>query len=130
MVRKCRDLSPTALFLYKRASEYRKKFSLQKKKALNIKKRFKEATAMASKKSFTKLSMQLSDTSRNFFESQLRCVSKKPRAWRFTTNDKITALALYKQTGSGYKFLQQLFSLPSRVTIMKLINNIYILNLV
>lgn len=81
---------------------------------------------MANRNSFKKLTNCLRGISRNFFESQLRCANKKPQAWRFNVEDKITALALYKQTGSGYKFLQQLFNLPLRVTIMKFVNNIHI----
>lgn len=59
-----------------------------------------------------------------FFQSQLENLHKKPKGRRFSLEDKVFALALYKQTGVGYRFLSKLFSLPSRKTVMKLRNRI------
>lgn len=122
--RKAVVVSPKAMFFYKEASTLKKKYLYQRKKALNYRRRLKDAATLANKQTFMKLTSNLSKTTWNFFESQLRCATKRPQGWRFSTNDKIMSLALYKQTCSGYKFLSRIFTLPSRVTLMKLLNSI------
>ncbi|KAJ8897452.1 hypothetical protein PR048_002798 [Dryococelus australis] len=42
----------------------------------------------------------------------------------FTLDDRILALSIYKQSGKAYRLLAKVFSLPSRQTIMKLLQKI------
>lgn len=63
---------------------------------------------------------------KNFFKSQLHCADKQPKGHRFNVDGKILSLALYKQSGTGYRFLSNIFALPTRVTLMKLLNSISI----
>uniref|UniRef100_A0AAR5P3G2 THAP9-like helix-turn-helix domain-containing protein n=1 Tax=Dendroctonus ponderosae TaxID=77166 RepID=A0AAR5P3G2_DENPD len=56
---------------------------------------------------------------RNFILSQTRNQKLKPRGRRFSLEDKIFALSIYKQSGKGYRFLSKIFSLPSRKTLVK-----------
>lgn len=55
---------------------------------------------------------------------QIRTQKYNPRGRRFTLDDKILALSLFKQSGKGYRLLAKCFSLPSRATIMKLLQKI------
>lgn len=57
----------------------------------------------------------------DFFYCQLRTQKFRPQGRRFTVNEKVLALALYKQTGKGYRFLSKLFALPSRKTLSNLL---------
>lgn len=59
-----------------------------------------------------------------FFKSQVENASKKPNGKRFSEDDKVLALALFKQSGPAYKFLSKVFSLPSRHTLTKYLNKI------
>ncbi|KAJ8979789.1 hypothetical protein NQ317_007699 [Molorchus minor] len=47
-----------------------------------------------------------------------------PKARRFTLDDKIMALALWKQSPKGYKLLRKIFAVPSRKTLMNLLRTI------
>lgn len=66
----------------------------------------------------------MSDQVQIFFKSQLDCSNKSAKGRRFTVDDKVLSLALYKQSGSEYRFLSNIFTLPSTVTLMKLLNSI------
>nr|XP_022904775.1 uncharacterized protein LOC111416892 [Onthophagus taurus]XP_022915665.1 uncharacterized protein LOC111425693 [Onthophagus taurus] len=52
----------------------------------------------------------LNKETRNFFSSQSRNQKKE-----------VLALSIYKQSGKGYRFLSNFFSLPSRKTLQKLL---------
>lgn len=123
-IKKISQLSPKAKRLYEWGTHYKRKYSVQKKKTEIFRKRYRNAVRFSKSHAFQKLTNTLSETTRNFFKAQINCSMRKLSGRRFTTDDKVTALALYKQTGAGYKFLSQMFALPSRVTVMKLLNNI------
>lgn len=59
-----------------------------------------------------------------FIESQIRTQSKKPRERRFSFDDKWFALSLFKQCGKANRLLQKVFALPSRSSIMNLLQRI------
>jgi len=54
-------------------------------------------------------------------ESQIRTQSKKSKGKRFTLDDKIFALSLFKQSGKAYKLLQKVFALPCKSLLMSLL---------
>lgn len=60
----------------------------------------------------------------NFFRSRVRNLKKKPIGRRFSFEDKVLALALFKQSGKGYKLLSKLFALPSWKTLTSLMNKV------
>lgn len=73
---------------------------------------------------FDRVTSSMDRIKSRFFKSQLENVEKKPKGRRYTLEDKVLALALFKQSGSGYRFLSKLFALPSRKTLTKLLNRI------
>lgn len=60
----------------------------------------------------------------NFCLSQLRKRNIKPKGRRYTTEEKILALSFYKQSGRAYSKFRQVFALPHRETISKLLNKV------
>lgn len=60
----------------------------------------------------------------NFILSQVKTQKEKPKARRFSMDDKILAMSLMKSSGKGYRFLSKIFSLPSRKTVVNLLNKI------
>jgi len=46
---------------------------------------------------------------------------QNPRGRRFTVDDKVFALSLYKQSGKAYLTLSKVFALPSRKSITDLL---------
>lgn len=60
----------------------------------------------------------------HFIKSQMRMQLQKSRGRRFTIDDKVFALSLYKQSGKAYKLLSKVFSLPSRKCIIDMLKKI------
>ncbi|KAF2891805.1 hypothetical protein ILUMI_14368, partial [Ignelater luminosus] len=60
----------------------------------------------------------------NFIIFQLKLQKYKPKGRRFTMQDKVFALSLYRQSPKGHRLLSKIFCLPSRKTIMTLLNKL------
>ena len=59
-----------------------------------------------------------------FVMGQVRHQKLKSRGRRFTTDEKVFALSLLKQSPRGYRLLKRSFALPSRRTLMALLNKV------
>lgn len=57
-------------------------------------------------------------------QSQLKNTSRKLTGRRWTLDDKVLALSLYKKSSSCYRLLRRLFSLPSVSSLKALLNKI------
>lgn len=100
---------------------YKQKTFVINKRYLNAKNRIK----MADKFNKNSKSLRgLNEFTQNFIESQIRMQSQKPRGRRFTVDDKVFALSLFKQSGKAYRTLSKVFALPSRKSIMDLLKKI------
>lgn len=62
----------------------------------------------------------LSKQAQSFLLMQLRQCRQHKKARRFTLEDKLTALALMKQSPKGYKLLETMFALPNKRTLHRL----------
>lgn len=83
------------------------------------KKRLKEAMQHMENVNF--FSNRLNKTSLNFFSSQIKNQKRKPRGRRWTLDDKILGLSLLKQGPKAYKTLAKMFALPSRKSLLNLL---------
>ncbi|XP_044728124.1 uncharacterized protein LOC123291772 isoform X2 [Chrysoperla carnea] len=117
-------LSPQKKRLYITARKFQRRASYQLRKSLNFQARLKKAEQFSSQASFNKLTETLNENCRKFFLSQISCSKKKMKGRRFSTDDKVMSLALFKQSPSGYRLLSKIFALPSRVTLMKFLNRL------
>ncbi|XP_076250082.1 uncharacterized protein LOC143189952 isoform X2 [Rhynchophorus ferrugineus] len=59
-----------------------------------------------------------------FIMSQVRTQLQKPTTKKFTLDEKILALHILKCSARGYELLSNIFSLPSKASLTKLLNNI------
>lgn len=59
-----------------------------------------------------------------FIKTQLEQQHKSSRGRRYSIEDKIFALSLLKQSPSGYKLLKKIFALPSRKTLVNILNKL------
>jgi len=64
---------------------------------------------------------KVNSTTLNFILTQIKIQKRKIEGRRYTLNDKITALSIYKTSPKGYKFLSSLFALPSKKNTIQLI---------
>lgn len=59
------------------------------------------------------------DKQMEFFKMQLRNSGKKNRGQRYTLEQKSLSLSLYKHGPKSYRFMQKIFSLPSKRTLQR-----------
>lgn len=118
-VRRKVDLTPKKGRLYDTLNEAKKNDSLLIHRNIAFKTRLLHAEKYMADHKHSLL--KLNDITCNFIESQLRTQSKKARGRRFSLNDKVFALSLFKESGKAYRLLQKMFALPSRSFLMKLL---------
>ncbi|KAF2887009.1 hypothetical protein ILUMI_19164, partial [Ignelater luminosus] len=85
-----------------------------------------EATKFTKQYCFEEVINDLDHVTKRFFECQVQNIKKKAKGRRYTTDDKILALVLLKQSGNAYKYLSKIFALPSKQTLTKFLNKISI----
>lgn len=121
-VTRAKNLTPKAQKLYyvaKKLQKVTRRLNFQ-----NASNRDRLTEALNYTKSPDFLRAKLNSRSLNFINSQLRMQQKNPRGRRFTLDDKVFALSLLKQGPKAYKLLRSTFALPSRRTLMNLLNKI------
>ncbi|CAB3234643.1 unnamed protein product [Arctia plantaginis] len=57
-------------------------------------------------------------------QSQLQNCPKKPKGRRYTLNQKIMALVIYKKSPACYRLLRRMFTLPCQSSLNKLLNRV------
>lgn len=115
------ELTPKAKMLYKEARRSRKLINVYKAR----KKLFKENLKKAKKISVASNS-GLKTAAVEFCLQQLNRQATKKRGIRYSFEEKLMALALYKSSGAGYRFLSKMFKLPSKRTLTRLLEGISI----
>ncbi|XP_063361838.1 uncharacterized protein LOC134650837 [Cydia amplana] len=83
-------------------------------------KRAKRAMKFSKTQCFEKLAANLNPLAKKMIWMQITQSNKKRKGRRFTDEEKMISLAIMKQSPKGYRFLQQIFILPSRNTLNKL----------
>ncbi|XP_050497722.1 uncharacterized protein LOC126878870 isoform X1 [Diabrotica virgifera virgifera] len=73
---------------------------------------------------FRKLAEKVNPLTYTFILSQIRTQQQKLKGRKFTIDEKVLALTLFKGSGKGYKLLSKIFSLPSKRTLTNLLNKI------
>ncbi|KAJ8979994.1 hypothetical protein NQ317_016657, partial [Molorchus minor] len=115
------DLTPRARYLYKKNRVLNKSLRQLKVRRTLFKRSVPKGN---SQESLHKALMPLQRHVADFIKSQINAIGKDPRGRRYTTEDKIMGLILHKQSGRAYRTMQKLFCLPSRKTLMALLNRI------
>jgi len=116
------DLTPRKSLLYHASQRYRQRNSVLRQRSLTAKQRILKAERYM--QTNIKSMGKLNTFTQQFIQSQIRMQPQKPRGRRFTTDDKVFALSLYKQSGKAYKVLSKMFALPSRKCILDLLKKI------
>ncbi|CAK1598210.1 unnamed protein product, partial [Parnassius mnemosyne] len=82
------------------------------------------AEILSNTKSFRKLIEKLDFFPKKFIALQLRFAGKASKGRRYNIDEKLMSIALYKQSPKGYSLLQKLFSLPTKRTLNRVLQNI------
>lgn len=113
------QLTPKARVLYKRARAFKSVAGIYKTRLSSFRRRLKFAN-----NHIDLFNSQLRSEAINFCLQQLNRKPTKSTGVRFTYDEKLMALALYKTSGPGYRFLSKWFKLPSRRTLTRLLHNV------
>lgn len=84
--------------------------------------RLKRALRLSENTTFQKCLQKFSTLAALFTVMQFREISKGKMGRRFTKDEKIMALSLYKQGPKAYRWLSKIFILPSPITLSRLIS--------
>lgn len=76
-----------------------------------------KAVKLVEDKSFEVMINQLPQHARTFISMQVNALNKNAKLRRFTNEQKLLALTLWKQSPKGYKLLQKLFVFPTKRTL-------------
>lgn len=119
------DLTPKAVKFYYEALKLKRKSDKLSKSVTRYKTRIKLAEKYAKEdNSFHRLSNKVNKITYNFILSQLKTQNKKSNGRRYTQEDKILALSIFKQSSKAYNYLSTIFSLPSPKTLNLFLHNI------
>ncbi|KAJ8735757.1 hypothetical protein PYW07_007377 [Mythimna separata] len=115
-------LSQSEHVLYKKLMLVGVKLSKCRNKVKNQAKKIKAMQNLMTNPQFLKTLDELPSTSKILTLLQFREHKKGNKGRRFTLKEKIIALSFLKQSPKGYRFLRKIFILPSRQTLLKLLN--------
>lgn len=117
-------LTPNCKKLYKEAMKLKRRAERLEKQnkstrcQLNLANRFTRSTFT------TQLMKKVNSSTFNFIMSQMKIQKKTPQGRRYSLDDKIMALSMFKNSPKGYKFLSTVFALPSKKTLYNLLQQV------
>uniref|UniRef100_A0A2S2PJV7 Transposable element P transposase-like RNase H domain-containing protein n=1 Tax=Schizaphis graminum TaxID=13262 RepID=A0A2S2PJV7_SCHGA len=119
-----RDLTPKCKKLFHEAMKLKKKNERLRQNKNNFKTRVKLIEKFVKSPCTDKLLNKLNLTTLEFFKSQIKCQTTKPKGRRYSLQDKLLSLSIFKNSPNGYRFLSTIFSLPSKKTLNNLLNRV------
>lgn len=119
-----KDLTPKAKHLYSRVIDAHSKLAKLSSRVTLFKSRVKAAEKLANSPNFTALIDHVNPLTYKFIISQVRNQKQKPKARRYTMDEKVLALTILKASGKGYRLLSKIFSMPSKKTLVNLLGKI------
>lgn len=118
-------LTPKARYLYKRGRKLQSALGVYKKRTVSLRKRLFAAQKFDST-FFDPRRTALSQKTIKFCLEQLHKAPRKPKGQRYSLDEKLLSVALFKTSGTAYRFLSKWFCLPSKKTLFRLLSKIEI----
>jgi len=119
-----RDLTPNCKKLFREAMILKKKSERLQHNKNNFKSKVKLIEKFAKSPCTDKLMNKLNLITLEFFKSQIKCQTTKPKGRRYSLQDKLLSLSMFKNSPKGYRFLSTIFALPSKKTLNNLLNRV------
>ncbi|KAE9523759.1 hypothetical protein AGLY_015819 [Aphis glycines] len=123
-VKRANQLTPRCKSLYTESVILNKHLRCIKKRCLKFKDRLSVAEKMSDTLINSKLTSHMTKASAIFTRLQLRETNNKAKGRRFTLEEKLLSLLLYKRGAKSYDLLSKLFTLPGRRTLTNLLSKI------
>lgn len=117
-------LTPKAAKLYSVASALKQKVQRLRKKCLGFKSTLAAAEKISKDAAFQKVSRNMKVAAAVFTKLQMKESHKNPKGRRFSLEEKLLTLTIYKQSLKAYRLLEKLFVLPARKTLTNLLSQV------
>ncbi|XP_048487611.1 uncharacterized protein LOC105392797 isoform X2 [Plutella xylostella] len=121
LIKSVQQLTPRCKKMYQKCSTILKS---RRRIVQSYQERIEKAEKLNQNKSFSELVEKLTPQAKTFLKMQVTLANKHIKRRRFTTEQKLLALSLQKQSPKGYKLLHKIFILPSRRTLRKFTHHI------
>lgn len=121
-ITRAKYMTPKKKILHKALVDMKKTISVMSKRHLSTKQRLKKSEKFI--KEHNLMFNNMSDITKKFFECQMKTQRLHPRGRRFSLDDKMFALSLYKVSAKAYRLMSRVFALPSRKTLSDLLHAI------
>ncbi|CAH2094612.1 unnamed protein product [Euphydryas editha] len=95
-----------------------------RKRGLSLKARLTNATKLNRSVAFQKVTKNMTHPAKLFTGMQCFLTTRKPKGRRFTVEEKILSLSLYKKSVKCYSLLSKYFTLPSAKSLKRLLAEI------
>ncbi|KAF0755385.1 Uncharacterized protein FWK35_00009537 [Aphis craccivora] len=125
-VHKRNQLTPKCQKLYSYATQMIKKAKRCGSRKTNFKDRLRAAENLTDSYLAEKFSNKMTASVSLFTRLQLRETNKSSHGHRFTIDEKMLSLSLYKRSPKCYRLLSKLFSLPSKRTLNTILTSVSI----
>lgn len=125
-VKNRRQLTPKCLKLYNATNVLLKKCRRAKSQKCLFKDRLKAAEKLNDNYLTDKCTNKINAATSLFMKLQVRETTKASRGRRFSIDEKMLSLSLYKRSPKCYGMLSKLFTLPSKRTLNKILSTVSI----
>lgn len=122
-IKRLKEMTPRKRLLYSVTKMLKKQINVIKRKNASVK-QLKIAKTFVTGDSCNHIVDIVSKTTLKFFQSQIKIQNKKAKGRRYSLDDKILALSIFKTSPKGYKFLSSIFTLPSISTLNTVLTKI------
>lgn len=123
-IKQSRLLTPKCTKLYHEAIMLKKQLRRQKIRHQTFSERLKAAEKISECFLDTNVLNTMTPAAAIFTKLQVRETRNAPKGRRFTLQEKLLSLALYKQSTKSYRVISKWFTLPSRKTLSNLLSKI------
>lgn len=123
---RCKQLTPRCKKFYALTNDLLRKMRKQGSKKQLFKQRLSAAESFSKQFLDEKISEKMTATASLFTKLQMRETQKKNKGRRFTIDEKILSLSLYKRSPKCYRMLSMMFTLPSPKTLHNVLNSVSI----
>lgn len=117
-------MTPTKRRMYKIHRRTINKLSKVKKSLYNQKDTIKKLKKLNKDNVFQCMENQLNTVTQNFIDSQLRNIDRASTGKKWTDEDKVFALSIYKRSPRTYKYISNFFQLPSPRTLETVLSKV------
>lgn len=123
-VSRTNQLTPKERVLHKTATDFRRQMLRALKKNKSFRSRLHAAKVLGKNTAFMQVTENMTASAKIFTGLQMLQSGKKARGRRFTEDEKILSLSIYKQSPKAYRFLYKIFVLPAPRTLLKVLNRV------